>query len=47
MDWSNFDLRIANMFKQEANQFKIDGHLRLYKLFNKISEYFYKSAGFE
>lgn len=47
MDWTNFNLRIANMFKQEANQFKIDGHLRLCKLFNKISDYFYKSAGFE
>lgn len=46
MDWSNFDLRMANLFKQEAIQFKIEGHMKLYKLFNRISEYFYKSAGF-
>lgn len=46
MDWSNFDLRMANLFKQEAIQFKTNGHMKLYKLFDKISEYFYKSAGF-
>lgn len=46
MDWSNFDLRMANLFKQEAIQFKINGHMKLYKLFNRISEHFYKSAEF-
>ena len=47
MDFINFDLRMANKFKQEAIQFKLDGHIKLYNLFNKISEYFYKSAGFK
>ncbi len=46
MDWINFDLRMANLFKQEAIQFKINGHMKLYKLFNRISEHFYKSAKF-
>lgn len=46
MDWINFDLRMANLFKQEAIQFKINGHMKLYKLFNRISEHFYKSAEF-
>ena len=47
MDFINFDLRIANKFKQEAIQFKLDGYIKLYNLFNKISEYFYNSAGFK
>lgn len=47
MNFINFDLSIANKFKQEAIQFKLEDHIKLYKLFNKISEYFYNSAGFK
>ena len=32
MDWINFNLRMANMFKQEAIQFKINGHI--YTIYN-------------